>query len=264
MILLIAAYNPKYTFYLQVKSCFSIPSYLHSLMYTCLEVFCISGRQEKHCVPLKIRSDPNQYPNDKVYDVHANAEFLQIIIPSLGSKYIGGKLSLLHANEVDFILPTHVVAGVLPGAGGRLISWYIMQRKRLAVNTCQGDIDCIYEDKSYKGYIVFKKVQLKEGNIFYICAKSNQTVIEREFFKEEIPAIEACSNGFFIDSKPPKPGNVTMVSNNGYITDKSEVIIYWDDFQDSDSYIKMGYLSGVAFYQYAIGKYIIKSVSEYH
>ncbi|KAJ8312052.1 hypothetical protein KUTeg_009425 [Tegillarca granosa] len=243
------------TTYGKFEDCLQIPSYSHRVIFTCLEVFCMSGRQEKYCVPLNVRYDPNLYLNHKVYDVVAKTEYFQSIIPYLGSKYIGDKLSVIHDNEVDFITPWNIVAGVLLGVDDRLISWFLMRRQGFPIGSCNNDLDCIYEDATTKGYIAFKNVQLKDEHIYYICAKSDKTVIQREFFTEEIPAFESCSNGFMVDSSPPKPGDVTIVSRNGYITDKSELLIHWDDFKDSALYLKMGYNSGIAFYQYSIGSY---------
>ena len=61
----------------------------------------------------------------------------------------------------------------------------------------------------------FVNVEFKPGDLIYggryvICIRANATVLHHEFWNEELPDINTCSDGVTVDTYPPVPAEVWL------------------------------------------------------
>ena len=115
--------------------------------------------------------------------------------------------------------------------------------------------------------IVASNLELQHGHRYYFCVWSNATSIEHENFREDLPPIEVCTNGVTIDLRRPLAGCVWVGSEEvsqcqtsdmkerQYQASTTEMSIFWSAFSDIEVEGTAVHASGIAYYQYAIGKH---------
>ncbi|XP_061178129.1 uncharacterized protein LOC133186811 [Saccostrea echinata] len=173
------------------------------------------------------------------------------------SRYLGENMAILHNNEIDIITKKTKLSGVLIDAFGREVKWYLMTEPRLPIMTCAEDVACLQATSSSDGVGQFKRILLQENKRYFICAYSTKTFFKYEKFTEERDEIEVCGNGMIVDDSPPIPGEVSIVTDNGYFVNAEGVfVITWEQFRDIEQNAEIPYPSGIAKYEYCIGTYV--------
>jgi hypothetical protein len=225
-------------------------------MDVCVKAVCITGNAIISCQTVEIKSNPNEYPSQILYEIDSESGAFSTIANLASSQYLGDNLQLLHNNEVDVTVPGKKIYGFLNGRYGRLITWYLMRQPRLPQPDCETDFDCLQSTTSYNGIGRFTKISMKPSVMHYICAHSNPTSVAHEDTTVDLEELFICGNGFVIDNAPPTPGKVEILnSHDKYITDDEELEIDWHGFSDLERQIK-GIENGIARYEYCIGKHL--------
>ena len=176
------------------------------------------------------------------------------LLQVLPSKTSGHTAVLLHDAELDFGISTSRVAGAIAYGNNRNVKWYLMMSQKVPP-FCKKDPDCVYQEENMDGYVEVPYDRIRMNQIYYICALSHATEIEREYFTESMKEIRQCSNGFVLDDTPPTSGKVHVSNTGGFITDLSSLLIQWDQFDDNVDVAKLGYVDPIQVYSYALGKF---------
>jgi hypothetical protein len=113
--------------------------------------------------------------------------------------------------------------------------------------------------------VVSSNLELQHGHRYYFCVWSNATSIQHENFREDLPPIEVCSNGVTIDLEHPLAGCVWVgneemshcqtsdMKKRQYQASTTEMVIFWSSFSDIEVEGTAVHVSGIAYYEYAIG-----------
>ena len=117
---------------------------------------------------------------------------------------------------------------------------------------CDLDVECIVSITTNNGLIVFDR-KVEVNTRYFICAQSNASAIEREWFTEKFNSISSCSNGFVIDTIPPKSGHVFVKNNKGFLTSRTDVMVHWDAFADNIYADDFGYPASIKEYYISCG-----------
>ena len=160
--------------------------------------------------------------------------------------------SLLHDNEFNFGTKDSVPAGAITYAKEREVTWFLMTSNHVPFD-CDVDADCRVVRKTTDGYIVFDKGDVDQNIKYFICAHSNASVIEREWYTETVDGFSSCSNGFIIDTIAPEPGRVFVQNSNEFLTVHKDVVLYWDTFTDNENGAEFGYPTGIKEYFISCG-----------
>ena len=236
----------------QVTDCVSINVYAHRLLYACIKTMCQSGAISTTCSPLDT-THPNEYKKIHVYEVNANSHRFQALKAKLHARFLGDTLSELHELDVDFCRSNATLAGAIPSPAERNFTWYLTTSAAIPRSLeCDTDAGCVKRLTSNGGIAVFHKIKLIPGNIYYICAWSNATIIKRELFDEHREEVRLCGNGFLVDDSPPTTGHVMIVNQrHGFLLGEG-IVLAWDGFKDMVSRIQNSSIKG---YSIAIGRY---------
>ena len=89
---------------------------------------------------------------------------------------------------------------------------------------------------------------------YFICAHSNASEVEREWYTETFDEILSCSNGFIVDTIAPQPRQVYVQNTNGFLTAREDVIVHWEGFTDNVDATEFGYPSLIMDYSISCGK----------
>ena len=237
----------------QVTDCVPINVYAHRLLYVCIKTMCQSGAISTTCSPLDT-PHPNEYKNVHIYEVHANSPRFHALKTKLHARFLGDTLSELHELDVDFCRSNASLAGAIPSPAERNFTWYLTTSAAIPRNLqCDTDPGCVKSLTSKGGFAVFHKIILTPGNMYYICAWSNATIIKRELFDEHLEEVWLCGNGFLVDDSPPIPGKVMIINQrHGFLLGAGEIVVAWDGFEDMASRNQNSSIKG---YSLAIGKY---------
>ena len=174
------------------------------------------------------------------------------------SSYLGDTSNFPHDVELDFGKRSSKVAGVVFYASQRNVTWYLMSSRRIpAFNQCQRDTKCITSLTSLNGYVYFEEKYISLNKLYFICAFSKASQIERETNIESFVEIRACSNGFILDDTPPFGGQVHVENKKGFVNDLAAVHIMIQGFSDNVDASLLGYEDDIKYFSYAIGKIII-------
>ena len=168
------------------------------------------------------------------------------------SLYLGDTLNQLHNEELDFGTKDTEVVGVILYANERNITWFLSIANS-GMTTCHNDPNCAVSRATSDGYVTFPKKLIQYNTMYYICAYSNVSHVVRETFTEILPLIQACSNGFVIDSVPPTTGRVYVENVHGFINDLRHITVSWDGFRDNIDVSALGYEHGINSYDIEIG-----------
>jgi hypothetical protein len=224
-------------------------------LYACVRAFCPSGVSTTSCVSVRSLLPHSDVTGDvTLYDVDGHSPDMPLMKELAHSKYHDGHLEILRKNELDFATSSLQLVGLLTGCEGLTVEWYLMTRKMVPQSTCDVDEKCVQSVVSSNGIATFHTT-LIDSRVYFICAKSNQTEVSREHLMETLDSINVCSNGVAIDDTPPHAGHVTITNAvDGYLVDSSEMLLHWADFSDNSVHLTDSYLSGIASYEYAVGK----------
>ncbi|KAH3708851.1 hypothetical protein DPMN_068310 [Dreissena polymorpha] len=170
----------------------------------------------------------------------------------LRSSNIGQHYSVLHDSELNIGSSNTTVAGALMYASERTVSWYLMKIQYVPDN-CETDVNCIVRYDTDSGYVEFSTHDISLNQIYYICAHSNTTEVNRELFTEALQEISSCSNGFVLDSSPPTKGHVQVQNHKGFVTNPQHVLVTWDGFDENIDASIFGYPSKLLTFSVAIG-----------
>ncbi|KAH3799518.1 hypothetical protein DPMN_153128 [Dreissena polymorpha] len=171
----------------------------------------------------------------------------------LSSSDIGQHYVLLHDSEMNIGNADSSVTGALMYGSERSVSWYLMKMQYVP-QTCDSDINCVLKYETDNGYIELDRKYISINELYFICAYSNNTVIEREYFTEILEEISSCSNGFILDSSPPTKGEVQVHNHRGFITNPHYVIVTWTGFDDNIDATVFGYPEKLHYFSMRTGK----------
>ena len=119
---------------------------------------------------------------------------------------------------------------------------------------CDIDAECSLSVTSRDGFVVFDKAKVKPNTRYFICASSSSTVVEREWFSENLDALSSCSNGFIIDTIAPEPGHIAVKNYNGFLSSSSNIFVHWEKFSDNVKASAFGRPSDIKEYVISCGK----------
>ena len=153
---------------------------------------------------------------------------------------------------MDFETPGTEIVGAMLYGTERNITWYLMTDNYVPAR-CELSKDCIETKVTNSGFVSFENKLTKYNIIYYICAHSFTTFVERELYNEILDEINTCSNGFVIDSKAPETGKVDIRNRNGFLTSLDKIELSWNGFTDNINATKLGYISDIQSYTYGIG-----------
>ncbi|XP_053376618.1 uncharacterized protein LOC123534121 [Mercenaria mercenaria] len=172
---------------------------------------------------------------------------------ALPSSNVGQLLTLFHDNELDFGTTSSEVVGCILYATERNTTWYLMTSNQPPEN-CETNKECVISMTTSTGYVSFKKNSITPNKIYYICAYSNSTVLERELFSETLAELNICSDGFVIDTVAPLPGRIENVSSTGgFLSNQEAIEVAWDGFVENIDATNLGYIDRLKQYRFAIG-----------
>lgn len=80
-----------------------------------MESFCLSGASHHTCHSINIKTDPNHYDKNVLYDLNLNDPFPKTIEQYKFSLNIGENLGKLHSSEMDFAARNSQIGGFLIG-----------------------------------------------------------------------------------------------------------------------------------------------------
>ncbi|XP_069118470.1 uncharacterized protein [Argopecten irradians] len=232
----------------QSSECVKMTADVFAQRYFCLQLFCPSGRATTKCEHLKIQFHQNEFPKQIVYDIDVDSVDFSELELLVFSSNIGEKLSNIHQLELDYSPNRAELGACIVGLQDREVTWYLMTTADIPSDTCDNDINCLIHATTNGGAISFGKLNLDEGK-YYVCARSAASTRTRKDFVEHFEKVEGCSDGFIIDVTGPSLGSITIHSNDGYLSDTSEMFISWTDFHDN--FASAGFLQ----YRYTIGSY---------
>jgi hypothetical protein len=198
-----------------------------------------------------MRTDPNTHDKNILYDLNLNNPSTKATKQFKNSLHIGDALGRLHDSEMDFADHYAKIGGFLIGQSEVTIKWYLMKARHIPLGSCSLDHLCLVKKETASGFVDFDNQPLKENGIFYICAVVTKTN------NRTGQSSHICSDGFLIDESLPEEGVVAIQSENGYLIDGSEITLRWSGFHDNRKAEIIGYPSDIAYYQFAIGKFII-------
>ncbi|XP_062573120.1 uncharacterized protein LOC134235054 [Saccostrea cucullata] len=235
----------------------TLPIYLKHSVSACVKGVCLSGKSITTCEIIGTKEDGRSEDTNIVYEINADSDDMANIRSFVHSIYLGENMATLHNNEIDIITKNTKLSGVLTNAFGRDIKWYLMTEPRIPNMSCSDDIACLQTTSSLDGVGQFKRILLQENKRYFICAYSSKTILRYEKFTEEKEEIEVCGNGMIVDDSPPIPGEVNIVTDNGYFVNTEGVfVITWENFTDMEQNAEIPFPSGIAKYEYCIGTYV--------
>ena len=173
----------------------------------------------------------------------------------LHSAALGDLYTVLHNNELNFGKAYSVPAGVMTYSKDRQVTWYLMTSPRVP-SDCDIDTDCRLSISTTDGFVVFDTQDVQRNMRYFICAYSNASEVEREWFTETFEELSSCSNGFIFDTIAPKSGQVFVQNTNGFLTARQDVIVHWDEFKDNVNATVFGYPSSIMDYYISCGMYV--------
>ena len=240
---------------LQVTKCIPVPVLRHSTTYTCIQGTCASAIFARTCVPIQSSINENEFDTNTVYEVLADHMNTEEIENTLHSTFLGDKLHSIHDMEVDFVLPSAAVNGLMVNPYGRRLNWYLMKVPQIPLTSCSDDPFCIQYVVSDNGIGAFQRVTFLGNTKYYICTHGNPMNISFEFSTTYLPRLSSCGNGFIVDDEAPIAGKVQIKSNKYlYVVDSRELSITWYGFSDSGALVDSHH-SGIAYYSFAIGMF---------
>jgi len=121
---------------------------------------------------------------------------------------------------------------------------------------CDIDTECRVSLSTSDGFVVFDTHEVQRNLRYFICAYSNASEVEREWFTEKFEELSSCSNGFIFDTIAPQPGHVHVQNTNGFLTARQDVIVHWDVFEDNVNAAEFGYPSSIKEYYVSCGMYV--------
>lgn len=187
-------------------------------------------------------SDPNTFNKDLLYDLNLDDPFIRTVQNYRHSSNVGSNMINLQKHEMDFAVRNVRIGGLIIGRPNLFITWYLTSRHQIPTSLCSLDDACLLSANTTDGFIDFKNPFIKNNQILHICAVSAD--------------FKMCSNGFLVDDGYPKPGIVDVDTYNDYVIDGDHLSITWTGFEWNKDALKLGYLSDIAEYKYAIGKNI--------
>ena len=107
--------------------------------------------------------------------------------------------TFLHDNELDFGTSKISPAAAVIHANELNVSGYLMTSRHVP-EKCDTDVACLKEKVTSDGFAIFDETNVFLDATFYMCAFSNTTVVEREWFTEAMDEIRSCSDGFILDN----------------------------------------------------------------
>ncbi|WAR31796.1 hypothetical protein MAR_034338, partial [Mya arenaria] len=234
-----------------VEDCVVLPVHGHISSFACIKAYSVSGQLISGCKKLATL-DFGTYDANVVYDFDTGSESwtqMQSIIHSLN---VGDMYTLLHDNELDFGTTKIRPAAAVMHANERKVSWYLMISRHVPYD-CDTDVSCLKEKVTSDGFAIFEETDVFLDAPFYLCAFSNATVVEREWYTESLDEIKACSDGFILDNTAPIPGKIDIQNVNGYITDIEHAVITWDTFYKKKGASLLGYPEDMQHYSIGVG-----------
>lgn len=222
--------------------------YPHTQLYACVESFCLSGASHYTCHSINIKTDPNHYDKNVLYDLNLNDAFARTVEQYKYSLNIGDKLGKLHSSEMDFAAHNSQIGGFLIGQVDVTIEWYLMTTRKIPNVRCTLDPSCLVTKNTTSGFVDFGNTHRKENGMLYICANVNK--------RRNIHYITVCSDGFLIDENLPEKGVVIVESTNGYLIEGSQMMLRWSGFHGNHKAEVIGYPSDIAYYEYAVGMFM--------
>lgn len=202
---------------------------------------------------------PNSYKKQHLYELDANDPLVEDIKKNLQAEFLGDTLSLLHTLDLDHCRKDTLLVGAIPNSNERNITWYLLTDQTIPEYSCELSSNCVKQMSLAGGLVTLHKTRLIPGKKYYICARSNKTVINRELFNDTLEEINTCGNGFLIDDATPTAGQVTILNQyQGFLTSPTEMIISWSNFEDRLAPSDSNITSSIYSYSYAIGMSILK------
>ncbi|XP_052788798.1 uncharacterized protein LOC128223561 [Mya arenaria] len=234
-----------------VEDCVVLPVHGHISSYACIKAYSVSGQLISSCKKLATL-DFGTYDANAVYDFDTRSESWTQIQSIIHSSNVGDMYTFLHDNELDFGTSKLRPAAAVMHANERYVSWFLMTSRHVT-NDCNTDVSCLKEKVTSDGFAIFEETDLFLDAPFYLCASSNATVVEREWFTESLDEIKACSDGFILDNTAPIPGKIEIQNVNGYITNIEHAVITWDTFIKEKGASLLGYPENMQHYSIGVG-----------
>ena len=164
---------------------------------------------------------------------------------------------LKQEEEADFINNTKTAIGVITRSKHkRHMVWLIEAFEACTYEACVNNEPCCMAHAEIDGnLIVLHNLNLKHGQHYKLCAKSNETVLQEERFTRVLPSFKTCSDGFLVDTTPPQAG-VVNVGNGFYETSPGETCmdLQWSGFLDEEE-AQLTNDNGLAYFVLAVGKF---------
>ncbi|WAR31701.1 hypothetical protein MAR_034243 [Mya arenaria] len=234
-----------------VEDCVVLPVHGHFSSYACIKAYSVSGQLISGCEKLATL-DFGTYDANVVYDFDTRSESWTQIQSIIHSSDVGDMYTYLHDNELDFGTSKLRPAAAVMHANERYVSWFLMTSRHVT-NDCNTDVSCLKEKVTSDGFAIFEETDVFLDATFYLCASSNATVVEREWFTESLDEIKSCSDGFILDNTAPIPGKIEIQNVNGYITDIEHAVITWDTFIKEKGASLLGYPEDMQHYSIGVG-----------
>ncbi|XP_060084327.1 uncharacterized protein LOC132563603 [Ylistrum balloti] len=230
-----------------LSKCLKLPLYPKLEMFTCVEVYCPAGSTGVSCVPLIVAEDPNIFDKTILYEVDSDADEVRNNKDLFYSNNIGDKMAWLHGAELDFTDRSVRPGGVIIGMGDLSIMWYLLKDSKNLNQTCEENPNCVASVQTLGGFSVFQGINLEPDIMYFICATTQTN-------GDGMSSLKTCGNGFVVDVSPPSTGDVTVMSEKGFLINVDSVIVHWDRFRDFHGYkTTLGYPSTIAKFSYFIG-----------
>ncbi|XP_053401094.1 uncharacterized protein LOC123523194 isoform X2 [Mercenaria mercenaria] len=171
--------------------------------------------------------------------------------------------------DTDYTSYNNILSAVWPTLRHKAYTWAVLSvREEDATTFYEQATDVVLHDPcshpdSVKcgttdlGYvnIYFEAAELIHGRRYVVCVHANATNLRHELWTQELPEINACSDGVTVDLTPPSTGDV-WIGNHKHIlyqTSTSELNVNWNSFIDIEEERYAVHTSGITGYEIAIG-----------
>ncbi|XP_061166364.1 uncharacterized protein LOC133175283 [Saccostrea echinata] len=213
-------------------------------IYFCLQNWLEDEHWFVQCTPVIVTNNPVEN-NLNILDIdlnRINRSFADFISRVSFSKNLGNLQQSVHDLEIDYCTPDAKMSVLILGHDGEDLDAFLMTSPETpeTVVDCKKRLDCLSASEVNKGIAKFTIVPLTHGTILFSCIRG-----KNESY--------GCSDGFFVDSTPPRRGQVTIQGSHGFITSLSDLSLNIEPFIEDAKPIGEENLPSISYYEYGIG-----------
>ncbi|XP_062581992.1 uncharacterized protein LOC134243764 [Saccostrea cucullata] len=213
-------------------------------IYFCLQIWTEDENWFLQCIPVTVMSNP-VVNNLNILDVDLNAinrSLADLISRVSFSKSLGKLRHTIQDLEIDYCTPDAKMSVLVLGHDGEDLDAFLMTSPYTpeSVVECSKRLDCLSAADVNKGIAKFTNIPLTHGTILFSCIRGKNDSC-------------GCSDGFFVDSTPPRRGQVTIEDHHGFITSLSDLALNIEPFIEDAKPTGEKTLPPISYYEYGIG-----------